>query len=254
MKYIISNGMFVCKDNEQPVTTNSISGTLVGFRVIAPENGSEKVQIDLKDTDDEGVEQVNTLTLRKYGDASLKILRCLFGIAEIISGKVLTISLEEREGHSALIHVGADSEELPAAGCVEPYAYDKKLLTDKIIGVLKRCLEFKRTILVYTNADKVYPETIDGDLDVTASAAYIKDLRRSGRSGEILLTKTTFTQPTTANGYEKALRDLASTRAFRVVKDEADIDRLWAAYTDELEENDGSEPVPVDDSGHEVEL
>lgn len=247
MKYIMSNGAFVCRENNNEVVS-SISGKIIGFRTVTPDGESEKVQIDLAEGDgDDAV--VRTLNLKKYGDASLKILRCLFGIAEIIRDKVITISLEEREGHSALISVSADGELLTPCGSVEPYAYDKKLLTDKTILVLKRCFDFKKTILVYANRDNVLD---DFDDNVESVAEYILDLRRSGRENELTVKKVTFTSVSGANAYLKALRDLQGVAPFRYTCDEDAIALIWEAFTKELPVE---EPAPasgeVDDETYE---
>jgi len=223
-KFIMKDGKFVAK--EEQITVNAISGTLAGVRVFVPEQGKPKLQLDLKDG-----ENVNTLSLRLYADPALNILRCLYGIAEIIADKVLTISLEEREGHDSFIHVSADGEELPRCGEVEAYAYDRKLFTDKCYGVLKRCFDFKKAVLVYANADGIYPATCE---DVQAVVDYIHEMRRLGRSGELTVKKTVFTNPGAAKGYLKALRDLGTVRGFRVFYDEEAIEAIWTAYTDEL--------------------
>lgn len=233
-KYILKDGLFLNKaDNE---TVNSISGKLVGIRTLSPEDSAKKLQLDFKEEADDGQETVHTLTLSLYNDPALKILRCLYGIAEIIADKVVTISMEEREGQKSLLHVSADGEELPVLGYVEQYAYDRRLFTDKTYGVLKRCLEFSQRILVYANADGVYPSDYSGALDIDEVCSYIREMRRLGRTGELTVKKTSFTIPAAAKGYLKALGDLSGTRAFRYTCDEAEIDRIWGAYTEELPE------------------
>lgn len=230
-KFIMSKGQFLDKEHNE--TVSSIRGTLAGIRTLTPEDGAMKLQLDLKDESNEEP-VINTLTLGLYADPALKILRCLYGIAEIISGKVITISLEEREGRGALISVYADDEALPACGAVEAYAYDKKLFTDKTFGILKRCLEFSRPVLVYANADGVYPANDEGDTDVEAVCSYIREMRRLGRSGELTVKKNNFTIPAAAKGYIKALNDLRNTCAFRFFDDEESVDAIWAAFTEEL--------------------
>lgn len=250
MKYIMSNGTFKCKENEE--TVNAISGKLVGIRSVTSESGNESVQLDLAEGEgDETV--VRTLSLKKYGDASLKVLRSLYGIAEIIIGKVLTISLEPRDGRSALITVSADGEVLVPCGSVEPYAYDKKLLTDKVLVVLKRCFDFKVTVLVYANQDGSYPTNYDGEFDVEAAAGYIRELRRAGRESEITLKKTTFNSSAAANGYLKALKDLAPVKTFMVIRNDVDIETLIDAFNEELPADEVPEVPMVDENGNEVE-
>lgn len=252
MKYIMKNGSFVCKENNNE-TVNAISGTIVGLRTVKPEEGSEAIQIDLKEGEGEDA-VVRTLSILKYGDASLKILRCLFGIAEIIIGKVITISLEEREGHKALITISADGEVLPACGTVEPYAYDKKLLTDKILVVLKRCFEYKTVILVYGNKDGFYPVDEYDEFDFVQSANYIRDLRRAGRAAELTLKKTVFNNASATKGYLKALGDLSGVANFKIIHDEDGINTLMEAFTEDLPaEEEVVGAAQVDENGHEIE-
>lgn len=238
MKYSIKNGMFLSKESEE--STNEICGVLAGIRAITPNNTEiEYLQIDLKDVDeyesDLELEIVSTLTIPKYGDASYEILRRMFGIAEVIAGKYLAISIQGSVDDNPSINVSADGEDLVPCGDAEPYAAEKKLLTDMIISVLKRCFEFRSTILVYSNVDNVYPMSEDGSLDVYAIADYIRDLRRAGRHNELTVKKTTFTSLAAAKGYEKALRDLAMTNSYRYTKNKQSIDLLWDAYNCELE-------------------
>lgn len=232
MKYKM-HGLFVSLEDESK--TNTLKGKLVGFRVITPDDGPQKIQIDLKTAAEDGTEKVDTLVILRYGDASLKILRCLLGVAEVITGKELSFVMEERENRGSLIHVLADGEELVPMGSPCPYSYEKNLMTDKIVDVLKNVFNFRFAVAVYVNEDKVYPENEWGNLDVDVAAEYIKDLRRSGRSGEIHLTKTVFSSPAAANGYKKALADLSSASSFRVLYDEASIETLMEAYTCEIE-------------------
>ena len=243
MKYIMKDGKFFCK--EENATTTTLTGTLAGLRVLNPDDAPRKLQLDLKKDDD----SVDTLTLRLIGDPALKILRCLYGIAEIIAGKVITIDLVEREGHSALINVSADGEALTPCGYVEAYAYDKIFFTDKCLEVLQRCFSFRHDVLVYANVDKNYPED---DGDIHAIVDYIRELRRNGRSGELTVKKTSFTQPGTAKGYMKALSDVPQS-GFRVFTDAEAIEAIWAAFTEELEAPEApDEPTVTGDGDSEL--
>ena len=246
MKYIMKDGMFVCKDNEQPITTNSISGKLVAIRTLEPESAPKKLQMDFKGEDDAGNEVVSTLSLRLYADPAIKILQCLYGIADIIADKVITINLEPREGHSALIVVLADNEVLPTCGFVHAYSESKVLFTDMAVETLKRVFNFRKDFLVYANADGVYPTSVDGGLDVDAVRNYILELRRLGRSGELTVKKTSFTSPAAAKGYIKALADIGGCRGFRWTGNAEEIEAIWDAFTSELPEvAPASEEEPV---------
>lgn len=237
-KFIMKDGKFLNK--EANATTTTLTGTLAGIRVLEPEEGSKKLQLDFKSEED-GQEVVNTLNLRLYADPAIKILQCLYGIADIIIGKVITIRLEEREGHGSLIHVLADNETLAACGFVTAYASDKMLFTDKAVAMLKRCFDFRKDVLVYVNADKVYPTLADGSMDVQAVCGFIRDIRRSGRSGELTVTKTGFVNPASARGYIKALNDLRHNGGFMFTLDPEAISEIWEAYTAPLDETPAGE-------------
>ena len=235
MKYIMSNGQFVGRNNEgdERVSVMEIIGVITGFRILAPEGAPEKVQIDLTNNDGE----VSTLTLKKYGDAAFKILRALFGVSDVIPGKVVTIALEPREGRSALIVVSADGEVLWTAGPDCPYEAEKRLLTDHIVNVLKRSLTFEAEFLVYHNDDGVYPENGVGELDAAQVSEYIRDLRRNGRQVELKVVKTAFGNAAAARAYRKALQDLYGADApFRFTSDRESVAVIWDAYSGPMPE------------------
>ena len=236
MKFTLSNGKFVCKENaDAPIILTAITGILVGLRIIRPEGQKAKVQLDLKDVDENGESVVRTLNLRLYGNPAFKVLRSLYGIAEILADKKITISAETPDGYdSAVITVYADNERLPVCGDINTsFSGEMVMMIDRAVATLSRCFEFRKNVLVYANADGVYSGF---GLDTTAVVDYIRDLRRSGRSGELTVVKTAFTNPATAKGYLKALRDLSATRAFRYTDNDTDIDAIWSAYTEELPE------------------
>ena len=52
----------------------------------------------------------------------------------------------------------------------------RKVLIDKILASLTRSLGYKQPVLVYSNADKVYPQTGDQSADAEQIADYIRDL------------------------------------------------------------------------------
>lgn len=245
MKYVISNGMFVAKNtNETVEPVNVISGKITGIRVVPIEDSPEVVQLDL--TEGAGDEAVTkTVQFKKYGDLGLKVLRCLFGIAEIMAGKTITLELVPREGRSALMKVSADGEALTPMGTVEPYAYDKKLITDKVLSVLMRCFNFRCDVLVFANKENAVLGTVEEIAD------YIRTLRRSGRQDEITVKKTGFTSISAANGYKKALADLGDVASFKVFGDEDSVNAIWEAYTEELPSD--SPEDDLDNNGRERE-
>lgn len=234
-KYIMRNGLFL--DNETQETTSSITGVLVGIRQVKPDDDRVKLEIDLRTTTDEGETVTNTLRLQCYKEPALKILRSLYQVYEIIAEKVITISMEAREGRSSLMRVSADGELLPPSTLGEAFAYEERAFIDRAVALLRKSLEFKQTVLVYSNADKQYSDGFDTE----AICQYIRELRRSGRTGELRLEKTTFTNASAARGYLKALHDLAPTRSFRCTDNAEAIAAVMAAFTEDLPE-ESAEP------------
>ena len=245
MKYIIKNGAFVCKEDGS--TKPSIEGTLTGIRSITSESGAESIQLDLAGTDDEGNPVTRTISVRKYGDASLKILRCLFGIADIIAGKRLAVSIEPREGHGALITVTADGEALEPAGTVEPYAADKKAMTVRMLGALRDVFGYDLTLTVFGNKDGYLPME-NGVFDAAAAAAYIRELRIAGRGNELVVKRTTFTNRKAADGYLQAFRDASAVSRCVILPEGEAATLVNEAWEEELPSADGT-----DENGREQE-
>ena len=152
--------------------------------------------------------------------------------------------MEDREGRKKLIKISADGEVLTPCGTVEPYAYDKKLVTDKCLVVLKNAFSFKFPVLVFANEDR-----FSGNAQEVAD--YIRDLKSSGRGGDLTVVKTVFTSINSANGYMKAIKDLAATRGFQCFRNEEDIDLIWEAFNEVAPENEGSEHETVESDENE---
>lgn len=253
MKFVMSNGKFVCKDDAQnPIVLDALTGIIAGIRIIQTQNdGKKKLQIDLKDVAEDGeTPVVRTLNLKLYGNPAFRLLRSLYGIAEILADKKITIASEEISGEDGtILRVYADGEQLPICGSIlTDYTGELVMMTDQALMTLERTFGFRKDILVFANKDNFYPGAGDA-MDVDAVCAYIRDLRRSGRSGELTVVKTAFTMPATAKGYLKALRDLSATRAFRYTDHPAAIQAIWDAYTGEIPENpaEGADPAAVED-------
>lgn len=224
MKIKMKDGHFI--DVATGEILDALTGKVTSIMVVRPEGAAERVQITLTEGEGENAVQ-KTLDMKKYGDASLKILRCLYGISEIILGKDLRLEFEAREGHGALIHVSANGEELMPLGTTSPYAYEKNLMIDKILGVLLAAVNYKDTILVFRNADGVYPDNVDEVVD------YIRQLKATGRDNELTIKKTVFGNAHTANGYRLAISDLFGLNVpFRVYSAPEDVDAIWGAYNE----------------------
>jgi len=232
MKYSFKNGSLVCKETGE--TVPEISGSVSGIRTVSTESGNELVQLDLRKEGQEGDEQsVSTLVIRKYGDASLKILRCLYGIVDILAGKVITVATEAREGKSSLINVCADGELLTPVGYVEPYSYERRTLTDKILASITRAMNFRQDILVAVfdgeGAGLTSPEEVAG---------LVTDLRRAGRTESVKVVKHGFTSDKAAVAFLlgiNAVRAFSDVHVFAGEDDSEGIALIWRAFTEEIQ-------------------
>ena len=65
------------------------------------------------------------------------------------------------------------------------------------------------------------------------------------------MVKTVFTSINSANGYMKAVKDLAATRGFQCFRNEEDIDLIWEAFNEVAPENEGSEHETVESDENE---
>lgn len=233
MKFIMSNGQFVCRENDERL--NSISGTITAIRVITPEDAPQKVQIDFTEPGEESeAPVVRTLSLKRYGDASLKVLRCLYGVADILHGMVVTVELTPRTADTpAKISVSGDGAMLPPLGGNTDFIIEQRALIDLALSVLMRRVNFGVDFLIYKNDDGVYPTDADGDLDEVAIANYITDLRRTGRQGELTVIKTGFTSLDGAKAYKKALDDIGRVR---YTTNSHKVAIIWDAYAGPLPE------------------
>lgn len=230
MKYSFKNGSLVCKETDQ--TVPEISGTVSGIRTVNTESGNELVQVDLLKEGGDG-QDVSTLVVRKYGDASLKILRCLYGIVDILAGKVITVSTEAREGRSSLINVLADGEMLSPVGHVEPYSYERRTLTDKILASITRAMNFRQDILV-----AVFDGEGAGLTSAEEIAGLVTDLRRSGRAESLKVVKHGFTSDKAAVAFllgVNAVRAFSDVHVFTGEDDAEGIGLIWRAYTEEIQ-------------------
>ena len=245
MKYIIKDGAFLNKEDGS--TTSALKGKLAGIRAVTSDSGAESIQFDLAGTDGEGNAVTHTISVRKYGDSSLKILRCLYGIADIIAGKEIEVRIEPREGRSALIVVTADGELLTPAGSCPEYTVEKKALTDRMLSALRTTFGFRLALTVFANKDGYIP-TAGGEFDAEAAAEYIRELRSAGRGDEIVCKKTVFTSAKAADGYAQAFADLAGKGRCAILPEGDDADLLMEAYTEDIPTGDD-----LDEHGRERE-
>ena len=228
MKIKMQNGHFI--EVASGEILEALTGKLTSIIVVRPEGLPERIQLTLTDGQGDNATQ-KTLDMKKYGDASLKILRCLYGISEVLLGKTLRMEFEAREGRSALIHISADGEELQPLGSCSPYAYEKNLVIDKILAVLLSSVNYKDTVLVFRNTDGVYPDSIE---DVVG---YIRQMKNAGRIDEVTVKKTVFGNAHTANGYRLALTDMFGLNLpFRVYSAPEAVEAIWEAYNAPTEE------------------
>ena len=236
-KFAFKDGKFVNKETGEAVS--SLSGKISSIETFATDSGLQKIRIAFA-PEAEGQEG-NSLSFKKVGDAALKILRCLYGIADIIGQTVITISLEAREGSDKKgINVLADDTVLMPLGRVEPYASEKILLTDSILSVLTRALTWKRSVLVYNETDTaIAPDSIEEVLESIAAH------KRNGTLDAVKINHSVFNNTHAYNGYVKGVKDATEGTLVKVYEGQA-ADVILEAYNAPLDE-EAESPVPGDD-------
>lgn len=236
-KFSFKDGKFVNKETGEAVS--SLSGKIAAIEQYATDSGLQKIRIRFA-SETEGQEG-DSLSFKKVGDAALKIVRCLYGIADIIGQVVITISLEAREGSDKkAISVLADDCVLIPLGRVEPYASEKILLTDRILAVLTRALTWSRAVLVYNETDTaIAPESFEEVLESIAAH------KRNGTLDAVKIRHTVFNNEHAYNGYVKGIRDSIEGSLARVYEGTA-ADAILEAYNAPLEETEEA-PAPGDD-------
>lgn len=214
--FIIKNGSFV--DKETGEATSSIHGVLTKVATVVSEAGIPFLLFTLGSGDEASI-----LKVKRYGDAALKLLRCLYNIVDRVADAEVVISLDKEEGHRGVITITFDNEELRPLGPVEFYLSEKKLITDKIVGELVRATGINQRILVFTNSDDVVPT------EASEIAESIRAYRREGKA--YTCKKHSFSNIHALRSYLDAVRDLGGTR-YAVIMDETQIDAIWLAHVE----------------------
>jgi hypothetical protein len=228
--FIMKPGLFLNKETGE--TSNTINGHLKAIKTETTEEGNRFLLFIFGDPE---AEDTLALKVKLYGDASLKILRCLYGIFDEIGGKEVAITLTPQEGAPAQIGLTADGETLDKMCYVGEYTIDRKNLTDMIVKRLSHSLSRVNVPLLVVHVDEQIDLTDEDRPESTVIAEFIRSARVENRVNRYTIAKHSFTDGVMQDGYIIALREVAVLGRTFLFKSQEDIDRVWLAHVEPLE-------------------
>lgn len=234
--YKIAGGQII--DRETGEIAEQIHGTITKVDIQENDKGTKFLVITFKDGDQE-----TSLRVKLFGDASLKLLRCLYGAASTLAEQPVTVTLEQVEGAPNLIHVLHGSRELMALGNVPPYADLRGIFIHTLLGTVKTAAESKFPVAVVAISRNGQPLHFD---DPTADevADMIREAIASGNRGGVAFRKHVFASPALAEAFTEGACCMGRESVY--VTDSPDsietLDAAWQSQT----ENTGNAAIPED--------
>ena len=222
--YKISGGRIT--NREDGTTVDSLTGKLTAVAVTESEKGLKYLNLVLTDGENQ-----SSLRVKLYGDASMKILRCLYGGAATLTDGPLSISLEEREDHGNLIHLTQNGRELVAVGSIPPYTDLRAAFIQRLLITVKGAVEGEFPVAVLTISGAHFDDPTVDEL-----CAAIAGARPNGRN--VTLVKRVFTTPAAATAFLEGAAAISAPNAF-ITGDPVVIETLKTAVVD-------TEPAPAD--------
>jgi len=241
--FIIKKGQFLNKETGE--TTNTINGRLKAINVETSEEGNRSLLFIFGNPENE---ETPAVKVKLYGDASLKILRCLYGIFDEIGGKDVAITLTPQEGTPAQISLTADGEALPPLCHIGDYGIERRNLTDLILCRLAYNLRRVNVPLVVVHIDEKLDLTDETRPLSEVVADFIRTARAEGRSDRYAIAKHCFANGVMKDGYLTAVREGAVLGRTFWFDGPEDIDRVWLAHVEPL---DVPTAAPAEGSGDE---
>ena len=230
--YKISGGRIT--NREDGTTVESLTGKLTAVAVTESEKGTKYLNLVLTDGENQ-----SSLRVKLYGDASMKILRCLYGGAATLTDGALSISLEEREDHGNLIHLTQNGRELVAVGSIPPYTDLRAAFIQRLLITVKGAVEGEFPVAVLTISGAHFDDPTVDEL-----CAAIAGARPNGRN--VTLVKRVFTTPAAATAFLEGAAAISAPNAF-ITGDPVVIETLKTAVVDaEPAPEAGEEVVPED--------
>lgn len=227
--YKISGGHLV--DRETGETAEQIHGKLTSLSLSETENGTRHVNLELTDGED-----VSVLRVKLYGDAAMKILRCLYGVTAYIHDAPVTIRVEEREGRRSQITVKHGERELVALGDVSGYADFRAAFVQRILGDVTCAVQARYPVAVIAIKNADGNDVVFDDADPGEVLGRINETVNDGRRGDVKFKKHVFTNPDLVTAFLSGARSMGDGRIYVT-----DNPTVIAA----LEEPLLSEPAPV---------
>ena len=234
--YKIAGGQII--DRETGEIAEQIHGTITKVDIQENDKGTKFLVITFKDGDQE-----TSLRVKLFGDASLKLLRCLYGAASTLAEQPVTVTLEQVEGAPNLIHVCHGSRELMALGNVPPYADLRGIFIHTLLKTVKTAAESKFPVAVVAISRNGQPLHFD---DPTADevADMIREAVIAGNRGGVIFRKHIFSSPALATAFTDGACSMGRESVY--VTDSPDsIETLDAAWQSQAE-NTGNTAIPED--------
>lgn len=186
--YKISGGQVVNRETGE--TADDIHGILTAAAVESSDNGGRNLYLTLADG-----ENVSSLRLKYPGDASLKILRCLYGVLSTIKDSDVTILMRTQEGHSkASIVVMHGDQELSPVGSLPDYGDLRNALSDRLLRSLSGAVSASFPVLCVRVTDPGVTMLDEPD------AAEVEEMIRLNRSA-FAVTDRVFSRPDLAAAF-----------------------------------------------------
>jgi hypothetical protein len=220
--YKIAGGKIV--NREDGTTVESLTGKLTAVGVTESENGTKYLNIVLTDGDEK-----KSLRVKLYGDASMKIIRCLYGVASTLTDGIISITMEERENSRNLICLAKDGCSLVAVGSVPPYEDLRTAFIQRLLNTVRASVECEFPVAVLTIEGVNFDDPTLEEIEVAVRGA-----RPNGHA--VCFTKKVFTTPVASSAFLEGARAVGAPNAF-ITDDPDAIEVIRVAIAE-------SEPVP----------
>lgn len=220
--YKFAGGQII--DRESGAAAPKLHGMLTSVAVEETDKGTRYLHLVLTDGEDKV-----SLRVKLYGDMSLKILRCLYGVVATLNEAPVALFFEEREEQKNLLHVQHGGNDLPEIGVVPPYNDLRAGLIQRLTTTVKTAVEsrFPVTVIAITVDGR---DVVFDDPAAEEVAQRIREAITQGRRGNVKLRKHTFSTPSLVKAFLDGARALCGERIY-VTEDPENIallDEAWA--------------------------
>lgn len=231
--YKIAGGKLVSREDGQAV--ESLTGKLTAVGITESEKGTKYLNLVLADGDNQ-----SSLRVKLYGDASMKILRCLYGAASTLTDGIVSVSMEEREDASNIIHLTQNGRELVAVGSVPPYADLRAAFIQRLLSTVKAAVESEFPVAVLTVEGASFDDPTIEEVGQT-----VREARPNGRV--MNFTRKVFTMPAAAAAFIEGARAVGASNAF-ITADADTIETVRAVMAESETASETTEEIVPEDN------